>query len=85
MTRPITPRALALQGVGYSPAQTALQGLWPNPFARAPMGPGFRARHVQGMRPVMAVTVRAPSPQAMHPTQPHTSRPGQPHTTRTRP
>lgn len=69
MPRPLTPRAVAVQGIGYGVLWVALQGFWPtSPYRRAPRGPGFGARPTVGMRPAQMAT----------------SRPGQTNTTRPR-
>ena len=88
MPWPLSPRAVALQGLGFAtirnwhvyfdkpfgtkvnvmPRLIALQGFWPtSPFRRAPLGPGFGARPVYGMRPMQANTVRFTSPNTTRP------------------
>lgn len=83
MTGFLSPRAVALQGVGFAPRLVALQGFWRS-FVRAPVGGGFAARPVAGMRFGHAPTVRA----AMLPTdRPSTgtgTRPGSASAARTR-
>jgi hypothetical protein len=56
----LSPRAIALQGVGFAPLLVAVQG-FANAvrFVRAPSGTGYGARPVWGMRPAQAATVRA--------------------------
>lgn len=59
MPWPLTPRAVALQGLGFAPRIGALQGLWPTTDTRrAPRGPGYGARPVTGIRPAQMPTAR---------------------------
>ena len=61
MSRPLSPRAVAVQGIGYATLLVALQGFWPNShYRRAPKGAGYPARAVWGTRPAAQATARAP-------------------------
>ena len=85
MTRPLSPRAVAVQGIGFAPLLVALQGFWPaSPYRRAPKGAGYGARPVWGMRPVQAATVRAGMANTTRPALAATSRASSPNTTRPR-
>lgn len=85
MSHPLSPRAVAVQGIGYAALLVALQGFWPvSPYRRAPKGAGYGARPVWGMRPVQAATVRAGMTNTTRPALAATSRPRSPNTTRPR-
>lgn len=63
MSQPLSPRAVALHGLGFVQRLVALQGLWPaSPYRRAPRGPGYPARPVYGIRPRLGMTSRPTSP-----------------------
>lgn len=82
---PLNPRAVAVQGIGYGVLWVALQGFWPtSPFRRAPLGPGFGARPLYGVRPTMAPTVRAAMAGTERPGMQATSRATSPNTKRPR-
>jgi hypothetical protein len=81
----LSPRAIALQGMGFAPLLVAVQGLASaSPFKRAPKGAGYGARPVWGMRPVQAATVRAGMANTTRPALAATSRAPSPNTTRPR-
>lgn len=81
----LSPRAIALQGMGFSPLLVAVHGFASaSPFKRAPKGAGYGARPVWGMRPVQAATVRAGMANTIRPALAATSRPRSPNTTRPR-
>lgn len=85
-TWPLSPSAVAVQGVGYAPRLVALLGLWPaSPYRRAPRaghGAGHGARPVWGTRPAMAATVRAPQAGTVRPAVQASARPGSGNTRR---
>ena len=83
MTTRLTPKAIALQGVGYVARLVALQGFWPA-MRRALHGAGFGARPVWGTRPTMAATMRAPQVGTARPDMQASARPVHPNTTRPR-
>lgn len=81
----LSPRAIALQGMGFAPLLVAVQGFASaSPYKRAPKGAGYGARPVWGMRPVQAATVRAGMVNTTRPALAATSRPRSPNTTRPR-
>jgi hypothetical protein len=81
----LSPRAIALQGMGFAPLLVAVQGFASaSPFKRAPKGAGYGARPVWGMRPVQAATVRAGMANTTRPALAATSRAPSPNTTRPR-
>jgi hypothetical protein len=81
----LSPRAIALQGMGFAPLLVAVQGFASaSPFKRAPKGAGYGARPVWGMRPVPGATVRAGMANTTRPALAATSRPRSPNTTRPR-
>jgi hypothetical protein len=81
----LSPRAIALQGMGFAPLLVAVQGFASaSPYRRAPKGAGYGARPVWGMRPVQAATVRAGMANTTRPALAATSRPRSPNTTRPR-
>ena len=81
----LSPRAIALQGMGFAPLLVAVQGFASaSPYKRAPKGAGYGARPVWGMRPVQAATVRAGMANTTRPALAATSRPRSPNTTRPR-
>lgn len=83
MSRPLSPRAVAVQGIGYALLLVALQGFWPaSPYRRAPKGAGYGARPVWGTRPTMAATARAPHSNTTRPGMQASARPSQRNTTR---
>jgi hypothetical protein len=64
----LSPRAIALQGMGFAPLLVAVQGFASaSPFKRAPRGAGYPARPVYGMRPMQANTVRLADPNTTRP------------------
>ena len=81
----LSPRAIALQGMGFAPLLVAVQGFASaSPFRRAPTGAGYGARPVWGMRPVQAATVRAGMANTTRPALAATTRAPSPNTTRPR-
>lgn len=81
----LSPRAVALQGLGFVPRLVALQGLWPaSPYRRAPKGAGYGARPVWGARPMQPATVRAAPAGTARPSLRAGSRPASINTTRPR-
>lgn len=84
----LSPRAIALQGMGFAPLLVAVQGFASaSPFKRAPKGAGYGARPVWGMRPVQAATARAgmaPAAELTRPALAGTARARSPNTTRPR-
>lgn len=74
----LSHRAVALQGVGFTPLLVAVQGFAnASPFTRAPRGGGFHARPTFGQRPAQAVTARAEAEPSFIREQGATSRPRQ--------
>jgi hypothetical protein len=66
----LSPRAIALQGLGFAPLLVAVQGFASaSPYKRAPKGAGYPARPVYGMRPMQSNTSRASSPNTTRPRQ----------------
>jgi hypothetical protein len=81
----LSPRAIALQGLGFKPLLVAVQGFASaSPYRRAPKGAGFGARPVWGMRPVQAATARAGMADTTRPGTSATSRATSPNTSRPR-
>ena len=81
----LSPRAIALQGMGFAPLLVAVQGFASaNPFKRAPKGAGYGARPVWGMRPVQAATARAGMANTTRLALAGTARARSPNTTRPR-
>ncbi len=81
----LSPRAIALPGMGFVPLLVAVQGFASaSPCRRAPKGAGYGARPVWGMRPVQAATVRAGMANTTRPALAAISRPRSTNPTRPR-
>lgn len=81
----LSPRAIALQGMGFASLLVAVQGYASaSPYRRGPRGTGFAARPFESVRLALQNTTRAPLASAPRAASPATTRPSVAGTTRLR-